>query len=143
MPFRAQLLLCPVLDAEGVGASWSEFAEGYLLDAATVRADAAASGLAALPPDDPRASPGRARDLAGLPPALIHTAECDIVRDGGTAYADRLRGAGIAVRHACHPGTLHDFPMLTGLVPSARPALAAIAAELRDALAAVPDLVPC
>ncbi|WP_298964919.1 alpha/beta hydrolase [uncultured Methylobacterium sp.] len=130
----AQLLLCPVLDAAGEGGSRETFAEGHGLDRATLARDLAAYA-GALDPHDPRLSPLRAASLAGLPPALIHTAEYDMVRDDGDAYAHRLAAAGVPVRHTCHPGLIHDFYSLGGLIPVAAAALRGIAGELRDVLA--------
>lgn len=128
----AQVLLCPVLDGVGEGASRADYASGYFLDAATIARDVEALGLAGLDLADPRLSPLRAASLAGLPPAIIHTAEYDIVRDDGTAYAARLAEAGVPVRHTCHRGMIHFFYGLGGLVPAGRPALAAIGRELAE-----------
>ncbi|MER2263708.1 alpha/beta hydrolase [Methylobacterium oxalidis] len=131
-PIAAQLLLCPVLDAVGAGASRTDYASGYFLDAATIARDIEALGVR--DPADPRLSPLRAARLAGLPRALIHTAEYDIVRDDGTAYAARLAEAGVPVRHTCHAGMIHFFYGLGPLIPAGRPALAAIGRELAEIL---------
>jgi acetyl esterase len=59
--------------------------------------------------DDPYAVPLVASDLAGLPPALVVLGGCDMLRDEGRAYAERLRDAGVAVDEVCFAGQPHGF----------------------------------
>lgn len=126
-----QLLLCPILDHSRLSASRREFASGYLVDRATLAHDLQHY----LPPGaelaDPRISPLAASDLTGLPPALIHAAECDPLRDEACAYAERLRQAGIGVTYTCHPGMIHLFYALAGVIPYADSALARIGEQVR------------
>ena len=69
--------------------------------------------------EDPRASPLRARDLAGLPRAVICTAELDPLRDEGRAYAERLIEAGVDVAYLQEPGMIHGYFGMGAASPAA------------------------
>ena len=131
-----QLLLCPILDWAGETPSRAAFGDGYLVDRAMMREELAHY----LPPGHdaahPLVSPLRAAGLGGMPPAYIHTAEFDPLRDEGHAYAERLRASGVAVQHTCHAGMVHLFYALGAIVPYAPAALRQIGAEIRTAMAA-------
>jgi acetyl esterase len=58
---------------------------------------------------DPYAAPARAASLAGLPPTHIVTAECDVLRDEGEAFAARLREAGVPTTLRRYDGMIHGF----------------------------------
>lgn len=131
----AQLLLCPITDFAAETESRNSFAEGYLLHKATLERDLEYYVPEGLDPADPRISPLRATDFGGLPPAFIHTAEFDPMRDEGRAYAERLMRAGVEVSYTCHPGMVHLFYAMAGVVPYARTAMKRIGAELRAAFA--------
>ena len=96
-----------------------------MLDKATMDRDLEHYVPAGLDPTDPRISPLRALDFDGLPPAPIHTAEFDPLRDEGKAYADRLEHAGIKVRYICHEGMIHHFYGMAGVIAYARTAMVA------------------
>ncbi|NYF17955.1 acetyl esterase [Microbacterium sp. AK009] len=69
---------------------------------------------------EPLASPLRAASHAGLPPAVILTAEFDPLRGDGAAYAAALRAAGVDASAVQYLGVTHDTPIFTGVLPAAR-----------------------
>jgi acetyl esterase/lipase len=115
--FAAQVLFYPVTDAGFDTGSYRQFAEGYFL-----RRDAMQWFWDQYTTDEVQrneitASPLRAspEQLAGLPPALVITAEADVLRDEGEAYASKLRAAGVPVTAVRYQGIIHDFVMLNAL----------------------------
>jgi acetyl esterase len=104
----AQMLVYPVTDAGVNTPSFAEFADGFGLTAAGMRRfwEIYLDGADGLQGD---ASPLRAGDLHGLPPAYVLTAGCDVLRDEGEAYARALRDAGVAVTLRRREGAVHGF----------------------------------
>lgn len=86
---------------------------------------------------DFRASPARAKDHGGLPPAFIGTAECDVARDETEAYGHRLRDAGVEVEIRRYAGMPHGFMAMVGGVPKARQSMEDACAFLRRQFARV------
>ena len=134
LKLAAQLLLCPIMDFAAETESRSAFEAGYMLDKATMHRDLEHYLPAGVDPTDPMISPLRALDFGALPPAHIHTAEFDPLRDEGKAYADKLTHAGSEVRYTCHPGMIHLFYGMAGVIPYARIGMKKIGAEFRAAL---------
>jgi acetyl esterase len=79
--------------------------------------------------DDPYAAPLFAVSLAGVPPALVILGGCDMLRDEGRAYAERLRTDGVDVEEICYPGQPHGFVNFG--FPAAAPAFERTGAWLR------------
>ena len=130
----AQCLICPVLDFEDTSPSREAFAENHLLEMATLEADLALYLPAGVERGDPRISPLRATKFAGLPTAIIHTAEFDPMRDEGNAYAGKLVAAGVEVEHVCHDGMIHNFHAMGAILPQGRLVLHQIGEQVRRAL---------
>jgi acetyl esterase/lipase len=138
VPLVQQVLFYPVTDAAFDTGSYHDFATGYFLrrdamqwfwDQYTTdpaeRAQITASPL--------RAEPAQ---LTGLPPALVITAEADVLRDEGEAYANKLREAGVPVVATRYQGIIHDFVMLNALrgTNAAEAAITQAITTLRNAL---------
>jgi len=85
----------------------------------------------------PDASPLRAEDLKGLPPAIVLLAEHDVLRTEGEAYAAGLRAAGVPVSQRCFAGQMHAFFTLLNL-PASGDALEYVAQELEPHLPPAP-----
>jgi acetyl esterase len=134
---QAQLLFYPVTDAGMTDGSYQRFANGPWLTKPAM----AWFWDAYLPDVEARkavhVSPLNAtpEQLKGLPPALVITAENDVLRDEGEAYARKLTVAGVTVTSTRYNGTIHDFVMLNALAdtPAARAAIVQANAFLRNA----------
>ena len=130
-----QLLLYPVVDNDFTRASYVENATGYMLSSEMMQWFWAQYLGDAGREAGPLATPIRADSLAGLPSATIVTAEFDPLRDEGTAYAERLKAAGVAVTHDHFPGVIHGFASMLGMLPQADVAVGTAARGLRAAFA--------
>lgn len=81
---------------------------------------------------NPYASPLRADNLRGLPPATVITADIDPLRDEGQAYAQRLRQAGISVKATNYSNVTHEFFGMGAVVDKARQAVQEAATGLKS-----------
>lgn len=132
-----QVLIYPVTDADVDNNSYSNPANQLMLTR-----DAMIWFWDHYTPDsdrrsEPDASPLQAKDLTGLPPALVLTAEYDVLRDEGEAYATRLKEAGIPVELTRYPGQMHGFFTLLFL-PTSDTALEQVASAIETQLAVQP-----
>lgn len=135
---KLQVMLWPVTDANFETGSYKELGEerfltknmmiwfwdNYLPDKNT-RKEIYASPLQA-----------SLQQLKGLPPALIQTAENDVLRDEGEAYARKLNEAGVKVTLTRYAGLIHDYGLLNPLaeVPAVKTALTQAAVVIKEAL---------
>jgi acetyl esterase len=132
-PLRLQVLIYPVTNYGFDTASYHENAEGFgLMRAAMIHYW---NCYLATPADGQSgyASPLQAADLRGLPPALIQTAQYDVLRDDGEAYAARLHRAGVPVRCTRYAAMNHGFVQFGAAYEHGRVGVQEIADALREA----------
>jgi acetyl esterase len=125
-PVAAQVLICPALDPDMAYPDLDDY--GLHSDEMRFFWDAFA------PPGVDRADPDlnpMVADPAGLPPAVVVTAELDVLRDEGERYAARLQAAGVPVVCARYQGVNHNFVRKLALFDAAHAAVGQIAAALR------------
>ena len=133
---RAQLLIYPVTDHYTAGTpSYAANATGFGLTRATMMWFLDHYLPHAADRTNPHAAPLRARDVSGLPPAFVATAEYDPLCDEGERYAARLHEAGVDVRMQRYAGMNHGFLFWVGKVDVAGAAMAEMCAWLRQRLA--------
>jgi acetyl esterase len=136
-----QVLICPVTDSDTDSLSYTDPANQLLLDRDEMiwfwdqyAPDPAARA-------HPDASPLQAVFLTGLPPAVILTAEHDVLRDEGELYAMRLVQAGVPVAHRRFAGQIHGFLGRVGVLPGSADGLQFIAEQVARAFAADSSLL--
>ena len=129
-----QVLGCPVTDCDLETTSYTDPANQVLLLRESMIwfwDHYAPDPEARLHPD---ASPLRSADLLRLPPAVVLTAEHDVLRDEGELYATRLLKAGVPVRHKRFAGQVHNFFTMIDILPSAAEAIDYIVAAIEEHL---------
>ncbi len=126
----AQVLIYPVTDANLDNGSYSDPENQLMLtrDAMIWFWDHYAPDPASRA--NPDASPLQAGDLAGLAPAIVLTAEHDVLREEGETYAERLRQAGVPVEHRRFPGQMHGFFTMINLLPGSADGIAYVCEHL-------------
>jgi acetyl esterase len=114
-----QVIAYPLMDTPDRWPSYRERGSGYMLDRAQLEWFLGNYLPAGCDPEDPYLFPLVARNLAGLPPALVMTAEFDPLRDGGVAYAKKLAEHGVPVEHLHVEDQMHGFLLLSRVVARA------------------------
>jgi acetyl esterase len=128
-----QLLTYPCLDVASQSASMSTYANAFPLNRAMMDWFMGHYMGPGDDPADPRLSPLREADLAGLAPAVVVTAGFDPLLDQGEAYARALKAAGVPVAYRCYDSLAHGFTAFTGVVPAADVAAREVAGLVREA----------
>ena len=110
-----QLLLYPVLAADFDTESYRQFGQGYYNPRPALQWYWDQYVPAQADRTDPYASPLQAKDLTGLPPAVVVVAGHDPLRDEGFAYAEALQRAGVPVAQRFFEGGVHGFMTMPSL----------------------------
>jgi len=126
-----QVLIYPMTDQSRAYPSYQRNAKGYMLTTAALYWFM--DNYIPDPQDrkSPLASPMLRDSLAGLPPALVISAEFDPLVDENQAYAERLKAAGVQTDYVCFPGMIHPFFTLGGVVEDSARAEALVASALK------------
>jgi acetyl esterase len=133
---RLQSLVYPVADYTLSAPSYQTYAEGYgLLTRAAMQWFQRHYLRSPQDAVDWRASPIRAASFAGVAPAIVVTAECDVLHDDGANYAAALRSAGVPVEYREYPGMVHAFFGMVPAVDDAMNAQRAVWAAFKQAFA--------
>lgn len=129
-----QLLVSPVTAPPGDRKSYVDFAEGYFFTSASMEWFFQHYPRDEVDLRDPYLVPLLAEDLSGLPPALVMTAEYEVLRDEGEEYAHRLLDAGVPCELVRYHGQIHGFfALLTEQLSVSAVAHQRAAAALRKA----------
>jgi acetyl esterase len=141
-PLAMQLLVYPVTDSDLERRSYLQYDGNELIlnrrDMVWFWDHYAPDPAARVHPD---ASPLRARDLSGLPPAYVITAEHDPLREEGFDYADRLRSARVPVEHRHFGSQIHAFFTFVNVLEDADKAVADAGCAIRAAVEAASTTV--
>lgn len=127
----AQVLIYPVTDLSMTHPSHREPETSLLLSHSLIHWFRDQYLASAADIDDWRASPIKAKTLAGLPPAYVLTAGADPLRDEGNEYAAKLEQAGVPVTYRTFPGQFHGFFTMGKLLEQANVAAREIGAWLK------------
>jgi acetyl esterase len=134
---KIQYLLCPVADLVKFDTpSYQEFGEGHLLTTAMMRKwkDQYLRGCEEGQEYEPYCSPVRQQKLGNLPPAIIITAEYDVLRDEGEAYGQLLLLNGVMAEVRRVEGMIHSFFWFGGAIDRGREILEEVGSDLRKIL---------
>ncbi|MBM2623535.1 alpha/beta hydrolase [Actinoplanes sp. LDG1-06] len=132
-PLDLQVLIYPAIDPMTASESYDEVGS-YGLDRASMKLAWETYVPDPMTRFTPDVAPLAAESLAGMPPALIITAEYDALRDEGADYADALLAAGVPVVHTRYMGVNHGFARKLAVIDDARVAIDQVAAYLRAGL---------
>ncbi|SFD43332.1 acetyl esterase [Lentibacillus persicus] len=131
-----QILLYPVTDFDTTTGSYLENGKGNYLETEAMYwfNDQYLNNEA--DKKNPYAAPLQAKDVSGLPPALVFTAEKDVLRDEGEAYVQYLRESGVPVQHTRFDGQIHGFFWMPAIMDDAHTALEQIKSTFKEQFSA-------